>query len=236
MTGTRQTRPRASFATSRYALSTTRKSENDSYFRLDNCADTHVCNDKSRFTHYKPIHNEIICFSNTNTRIKGVRNISINVTTPTGHGLVKLEDVAYVPGFHWNLISTHSLEKQGLFFNTRTCWMEFSDGSKAFQVKKRGAFRVVEPDIDQTPPSSRPSYKSAHASTTKKTSQHLKTSEASMDVWHSRLGHIRKEALEHLPVAVQGVTLSTHSFERSADLCQTCELAQAHQQILRILT
>jgi hypothetical protein len=98
--GTRQTRPRASFATSRHALSTTRKLENDSYFRLDNCADTHVCNDKSRFTHYKLIHDKIICFGDTNTRIEGVGNISVNVTTPTGHGLVQLEDVAYVPGFY----------------------------------------------------------------------------------------------------------------------------------------
>ncbi|CAE7034426.1 hypothetical protein PTTW11_05430 [Pyrenophora teres f. teres] len=234
--GTRQTRPRASFATSRYASSTRRKPENNSYFRLDNCADTHVCNDKSRFTQYKPIHDEIIRFGDTNTRIEGVGNVSVNVTTPTGHGLVQLEDVAYVPGFHWNLISTHALEKQGLFFNTRTCWMEFSDGSKAFQVKKRGAFRVVEPHIYQTPQSFQPAYKAAHASATKKTSQHPKTSIASMDVWHSRLGHIRKEALKHVPIAVKGVTLSTHSFERNADLCQTCELSQAHQQISRIPT
>jgi hypothetical protein len=49
-----------------------------------------------------------------------------------------------------------------------------------------------------------------------------------MDVWHSRLGHIRKEALEHVPKAVKGVELSTYSFERNANLCQTCELAQAH--------
>ena len=100
VTSTQQTRPRASFATSRHALSTTRKSKNDSYFRLDNCADTHVCNNKSRFTYYKLIHNEIIYFSDINTRIKGVRNISVNITTPIGHGLIKLEDVAYVPRFY----------------------------------------------------------------------------------------------------------------------------------------
>ncbi|CAN9305245.1 unnamed protein product [Alternaria alternata] len=100
VTGTRQTRSRASFATSRHASSTTRKPENDSYFRLDNCADTHVCNDKSRFTHYKLIHDEIIRFGDTNTRIEGVGNISVNVTTATGHSLVQLEDVAYVPRFY----------------------------------------------------------------------------------------------------------------------------------------
>lgn len=40
-----------------------------------------------------------------------------------------------------------SLEKQGLFFNTRTCWIEYSDGSNAFKVTKHDAFRVIEPHI-----------------------------------------------------------------------------------------
>ncbi|RFN43576.1 mitochondrial carrier [Fusarium flagelliforme] len=37
-------------------------------------------------------------------------------TLPTGSGLIQLENGAYVPGFHWNLINTHSLEQQGLYF------------------------------------------------------------------------------------------------------------------------
>ena len=58
--------------------------------------------------------------------------MSVDVTTPAGYGIVQLENVVYVPGFHWNLLSMNALEKQGLFFNTRTCWMEFLDGSRAF--------------------------------------------------------------------------------------------------------
>jgi hypothetical protein len=57
-----------------------------------------------------------------------------------------------------------------------------------------------------------------------------------MDTWHARLGHIRKEALEHVPQAVEGVALSTHNFERTTDLCPECQLGQAHQQISRIPT
>ena len=55
-----------------------------------------------------------------------------------------------------------------------------------------------------------------------------------MDVWHERLGHVRKEALLHMPKTTKGVTISTRNFEREAELCQTCELAQAHQQVSRI--
>lgn len=121
-------------------------------------------------------------------------------------------------------MSTHALEKQGVFFNTRTCWMEFSNGSRAFEVKKHGAFRVVET------PSSR-ICKNAHAS-----SKAPKTSTALMDIWHARLGHIRKEAIQHITEAVYGAKLSSNDFERNSDLCQICELSQPHQQISRILT
>lgn len=54
---------------------------------------------------------------------------------------------------------------------------------------------------------------------------------ASMDIWHARLGHIRKEALEHMPKAVEGVALGTREFQRDSELCEECQLAQAHNRI-----
>lgn len=73
----------------------------------------------------------------------------VHVNTPSGPSLLQLDNVAHVPGFHWNLINTHSLEQQELFFNTRTCWMEYEDGSNAFKVIKHGAFRIVESHINE---------------------------------------------------------------------------------------
>ena len=55
-----------------------------------------------------------------------------------------------------------------------------------------------------------------------------------MDVWHARLGHIRKEVLTHVPYAVDGVALSTKDFERTSELCPECQLGQAQQQISRL--
>ena len=234
VTSTRQSRPRASFATSRYALTITRSHEQDSCFRLDNCADTHMCNDKLGSTHYRPIQDEIIRLDDTDRRIEGAGNVSVNVITPTGHGPVQLENVAYVPGFHWNLLSTHSLEKQGMFFNTQTSWMELPDGSNAFRVTREGAVRIVELHINRALSNSNEPYKVANASATKKSSQNPKNATASMNVWHARLQHIRKEALEHVPKTTQGVTISTHNFERETELCETCELARAHQEVSRM--
>ena len=44
-----------------------------------------------------------------------------------------------------------------------------------------------------------------------------------MDTWHARLGRIRKEVLEHVHAAVEGVALSTKDFERTSQLCPEYE-------------
>ncbi|RKK06491.1 hypothetical protein BFJ65_g18688 [Fusarium oxysporum f. sp. cepae] len=225
---------RAAFVTSRFAFGTTAKDEYGDCFRLDNCADTHVCNDLSRFTNYTPLDDETIEFGNSGTHITGIGNVTVHVDTPTGAGLIQLENVAYVPGFHWNLINMHSLEQQGLYFNTRTCWMEYSDGSNAFKVTKHGAFRVAEShikDIIFRAESHKEAAQSFAMATKSRTPQ---VATASMDTWHARLGHIRKEALEHMPQAVEGVALGTRNFERKSELCPECQLGQAYQQISRI--
>jgi hypothetical protein len=89
---------RASFATSKFAFSTAAKDEYDDYFRLDNCADTHVCNDLSRSTQYQPLHDEIIRFGDADTHIEGTGNVAVHINTPSGPSLLQLENVAYVPG------------------------------------------------------------------------------------------------------------------------------------------
>ena len=73
----------------------------------------------------------------------------VHVNTPSGPSLLQLDNVAHVPGFHLDFINTHSLEQQGLFFNTQTCWIEYENGSNAFKVIKHGAFRIVEPHINE---------------------------------------------------------------------------------------
>jgi hypothetical protein len=226
---------RAAFVTSRFAFGTTAKDEYGDCFRLDNCADTHVCNDLSRFTNYTPLDNEIIEFGNSGTHITGIGNVTVHVDTPTGSGLIQLENVAHVPGFHWNLINTHSLEQQGLYFNTRTCWMEYSDGSNAFRVTKHGAFRVAESHIKDVVFKAESHKEAAQSFAMATKSRTPRVAIASMDTWHARLGHVRKEALEHMPQAVEGVALGTCDFERKSELCPECQLGQAHQQISRTL-
>ena len=225
---------RAAHAT-RSAFSTA-KDKYDDCFRLDNCADTHVCNDVTRFTKYTPLHGEteIIQFGDSDTYITGTGTVMVHVDTPSGPSLLQLDNVAHVPGFHWNLINTHSLEQQGLFFNPRTCWMEYEDGSNAFKAIKHGAFRIVEPHIKEILNEPIEQAVQAFAMATKSRTPHVAT--ASMDTWHARLGHIRKETLEHMQTAVEGVALSTNDFERTSQLCPECELGQAHNQISRVPT
>lgn len=210
--------------------------EHDHYFRLDNCADTHVCNDLSRFIDYTPLYDETIRFGNTDTHIQGIGKVSVHVETPSGPSLVDLEDVVYVPGFHLNVINTDSLEKQGLFFNTRTCWMEYADGTNAFKATKRGAFRVVGPRIEDAVLHASTHVNATQAFATARRSRTPSVAVATMDTWHARLGHVSKAALEKLPQAVDGVVLGSRNFERTSELCPECQLAQAHQQVSRIPT
>jgi hypothetical protein len=58
-------------------------------------------------------------------------------------------------------------------------------------------------------------------------------STASLDVWHSRMGHIRKDALLNLPKAVEGVKLSSQSFERASELCESCALGHMTANVSR---
>lgn len=75
--------------------------ELEDYFRLHDCADTHVCNDLSRFTEHKPLHSETIHLANSDTNIETTgRVVTVHVNTNSGSGLVDLEDVAYVPNVH----------------------------------------------------------------------------------------------------------------------------------------
>jgi hypothetical protein len=144
--------------------------------------------------------------------------------------------VAYVPNFHWNSINTDSLEKQGLYFNTRACWTEYSDGPNAFKTTKQGAFRVIELYTNSSVFNVETHHAAARAFATTRKSRTPHVAMVSMDTWHARLGHIRKDALEHVPQAVEGVALCNHNFERTTDLCPKCQLGQAHQQISRIPT
>ncbi|KAM5528855.1 reverse transcriptase domain protein [Fusarium oxysporum f. sp. phaseoli] len=208
---------RAAFVTSKFALSTTAKDEYGDCFRLDNCADTHVCNDLSRFTKYKPLDNEVIEFGDSGTYITGVGNVTVHVDTPSGPGLIQIENVAHVPGFHWNLINTHSLEQQAsISILGPVGWIEPCMKDAVFKAK-----------------SHQEAVKSFAMATKSRTPQ---VAIASMDIWHARLGHIRKEALEHVPQVVEGVALGTHDFERKSELCPECQLGQAHQQISRVPT
>jgi len=43
-----------------------------------------------------------------------------------------------------------------------------------------------------------------------------------MDIWHARLRHIRKEALEKALHVVDGVALGTREYERTSELCPEC--------------
>ena len=82
-------------------------------FVLDSGATTHVCNDSTRFINLEPSNQSL--FAGTNVAdIQGFGDVNIVASTLDGkkrHFLLK--DVAYVQGFHVNVVSFRKLFKTG---------------------------------------------------------------------------------------------------------------------------
>ena len=113
--------------------------------------------------------------------------------------------------------------------------MEYSNELNVFILIKYSIFCVVEPYIKDAVVHTETleSTERSFAIATKARKPLVAT--ASMDIWYARLGHIRKEALEHMPNAVEGVVLGTREFERDSELCEECQLAQAYNRNLHFL-
>ena len=88
---------------------------------LDTCSDIHVVNDPSKadFTPTRqPPANLKLDVGNTSLPVVAIGNCQLRMTDPQGNAFnLTLTDVAYVPGFHINLVSERRLRKAGLWYH-----------------------------------------------------------------------------------------------------------------------
>src|SRR5271163_702433 len=100
--------PRASFASTPYALK-------DSFI-LDSGSPCHICNQQNRFeqSSFRPLKTpEPILTGDDMSYITGYGEVLIQVRTLTGEGLFLLQEVAYIPGFHTNVVAHKRLRNAG---------------------------------------------------------------------------------------------------------------------------
>lgn len=192
------------------------KQDKDDSFKLDSAATLHITNDKKQLMNFRTT-SESVYFGNTMGKLRGFGDLTLQVyTTNQQKRTIKIRNVAYIPGFHFNIISTQRLEDSGLFFEPRRLCLTNSNGLPLYHIEKHHDFYILEAGKH-----------THHAFATSTTKQPI--SKTSLETWHQRLGHIRREALLHLPTATTGAELSSTSLT----ICRPCELSQNRQHISR---
>lgn len=165
--------PRVSFASTPYALKYS--------FILDSESPSHICNEKDRLQSFQSIDvPEPILTGDDVSYITGYGEVLIQVHTPTGEALFLLKEVAYISGFHTNVVAHKRLRKAGYSWddiNNRI----IKDNEVIFHLEERVEQYVVE----YNPP------KAAFpaSSTTPRPPR-----EADAHRWHLRCGHIGQDA------------------------------------------
>src|SRR5438876_6516127 len=83
-------------------------------FNLDYGSPIHICNDFNRFdqnTFQKPDRVDPVLTGDSCSYVEGYGEVQVNVNTPAGKQLFQLRNIAYIPGFHTNVISHKKLRQ-----------------------------------------------------------------------------------------------------------------------------
>ena len=92
-------------------------------FILDSATDTHVCNDRTRFTTYrKTKSNDYLIAGDTYVPIQGYGTVEVKARSPDDEKtvIIELKDVAHPPTFHTSLISLRLAMKHGVDWLARS--------------------------------------------------------------------------------------------------------------------
>jgi hypothetical protein len=196
-------------------------------FVLDSGATTHVCNDSTRFINLEPSNQSL--FAGTDVAdIQGFGDVNIVASTLDGkkrHFLLK--DVAYVQGFHVNVVSFRKLFKTGFRWDTERLRITWK-GEVMCRTPIRYGQWVVEFNKLDSSDFTRIQPESIGAAFTATNSRKARTpTGGSADEWHDRFGHINKEALRHLVSELEGVELEAYDVDPN---CENCRLTHSKRQ------
>lgn len=210
-------------------------------------SDTHVCNDLRRFESFIPAGEEdTVRHGNSETGIVGFGTVQVYGSLPKDKQVVmRLHNVAFIPGMHTNLLSVRRAEMAGYLMNIRHKCLETLDGQPICQLRAMHNQYVVEynnpNDNDVSPysssndsvPSPHPSDVQVATTFAAAKSELPPHSTADAELWHARLAHASTAAIDHLMVSAEGVSLPLCCHTQVSAKCETCRLAKAQCQISR---
>jgi hypothetical protein len=149
--------------------------------------------------------------------VEGYGSVNVNVTTPTGKELFKLKNVAYIPGFHTNVMSHRRLRQAGYHWDDLNLQVRRDNTSEAvFYVDEVHDQYVIEYQPN-----------TANAAFPVSSTAPRLPREADAYRWHLRMGHLGKDALEHLMSNVYGVKIKGPVVFN----CEACVQAKAKKTI-----
>jgi hypothetical protein len=201
----------------------------------DTGANNHVFHDINRFYDYHPVDKDEreIYFGNTSTAIAGIGKVDIMITTPTGMKQITLLNVAHIPGFHINLMSWKPLQKGGVHIDSRNSNLIKNDGSIFCHLFQENDLLIVERSPLDFPRCKEIWDKKPFSFVSRSMNPHV--SNASMDTWHRRLGHIAPAVIQQAERNVDGIGLTSSTIvdRLGGALCTECNLSRTQQQISR---
>lgn len=189
-------------------------------FLLDSGSNIHICRDRSLFQSLEVATQESVAHGDTISRIEGFGEVIVPVCTTKGPNSLLLKDVAYVPGFHTNLISLSRLQRRGITWNMSIEWLMDQNQRKLAKVDFLGdnLWYLAQPN-------------QAYAANFTKSSVPT-TSVATDAVWHQRLGHVGYTAIKELQKNTTGTIVKATDAPECE--CEVCHLSKAQQQVSRV--
>jgi Reverse transcriptase (RNA-dependent DNA polymerase) len=192
---------------------------------LDSGSTIHIFHDHVRFKNYRRSTSQsYVIAGGSNVPILGFGNVDIEVQGRHGPLRFRLRDVAHCEHFACNIVSFRKLQKRGIQWDTKQGWLVRADNSVLCFVQDQYEQFILE----ALPYEIAPSVFATRISTW---STDRRLSEADGKRWHVRMGHLGKDALEHLVRQARGVKIKgLRTIE-----CDACAPAHMKKQVRRAL-
>ena len=184
------------------------KDTNTTTWVLDSGATVHVCSDKTLFNFINPTSTSIKWGNTTsNIRASGIGDISVIFNSTNEKATIK--DVLYVPELGVNLLSLGLIASKGYSLNFN---------------KKEGLIYTPKNQI-----LAKGTYKDGVTIFTTTTTSSDSTSQivlntSTSSIWHNRLGHIGRKALDYLPSNTIGANSSSSKLDNNNTDLENCEV------------
>jgi hypothetical protein len=197
-------------------------------FILNSGATIHVCNSRSRFQSFRKCDPSDVVYAGLEKMpMVGVGSVDITISTGTTTRNFRLENAAFIPSFHTNVVSLSKFTAVGVHWNTAVCQLIFNKRRFCDVTSRFGQwvpeFNPVFSQTKEQPVSAFPTRSTGP--------RH--DAEATTELWHRRLGYLNNEAVLKLSSAAIGVRV----INRPGPSCQVCPVAKStiHDALLLML-